>query len=500
MHYSIFRNNILLVNVKPFDSSEHSQKMQTEDVVRLNFALESFINIMVGDYIIFEKTNSLYYLNKPPRVIESPMNYQYECIFEGAIHQLRKTKVLLTTPKEDGDYYIDYSFPLSGNAQTFLQFIVENLNRNGGNYIAGVYKQTDTINIDFNNWNVFEAITEISNQLQFNWYLENNTLNFDAKNYQTNYLFQVGRKSGLTKLTQLRNDSQIETVVYGYGSMKNLPPRTADSGITYDSENLTDNRLMFAGVDGESRLEKNTALYGRIESVQEFDIYPTRTGVVSSITPSNRRLFIDSTMDFNINDYLLPGIVPKITFIAGKLIGLTFNVAYNNANKQYTMDYYSDESGSYPNSLIYANIGDTYKLYDISMPQSYINEAALRLEQATQSYLDSHSRPSELYEAEIDEEYIQSKGIVLFLGDMIRIVSSSFQIDNLYDIKELNQGITNPNKYSIKFGDIIPKSLLNLLKSNNFKTQQSIYSVQNTQVTNNQVTNIMGQDLQWQDL
>jgi hypothetical protein len=288
--------------------------------------------------------------------------------------------------------------------------------------------------------------------------------------------------------------------VYGYGGTTNMPPRTSDSGITYDSENLTENRLTFSGVDGESKLEKNISLYGRIETVKEFDsIYPTRTGTVSSIS-SDFKVFMDSGVDFNVNEYLLSGIPPKITFLTGKLIGLTFNISFMNSSKQFTMDLYTDPSGSYPNTLIYPMVGDTYKLFDIFMPESYITAASVLLQAATQEYIDKQSKPLAVYEAEIDEEYIQSKSIVLFLGDLVRIISAPFGIDNTYEIKELTQKITKPFQYSIKFGDVIPKSLLTLLKQTNFKVNQSIYSVQNNSVTNNQVTNIAGEDLTWQQL
>jgi hypothetical protein len=181
-------------------------------------------------------------------------------------------------------------------------------------------------------------------------------------------------------------------------------------------------------------------------------------------------------------------------------MGLTFNISFSYSTKQITVDYYSDESGQYPNEIIYAKVGDTYRLFDIYFPESYIVDATTRLQQATQSYLDRQSKPLALYEAEIDPNYIQAHNINLNLGDVVRIISPTFQIDNSYEIKELTQKITNSNIYTFKFGDIIPKSLVNLLKQTNFKVQQSIYSVQNNSITNNEVVNITGEDLSWETL
>ena len=493
MYYSIFRNNVLVANVKPLDSSLLSQKKQQEDIIRLNFTSVEFVEFKIGDYILYEKTNLFYYLNKLPRVTESPKANKYECVFEGSVHQLRKTRIFLDTEKTVG-FYRDYKFPLTGNAQTLLLFIVDNLNRSGGNFIAGVYKETDTATIDFNNFNAFEAISSIASVLGFDWYLEGNVLNFDAKLENDAYVFQVGRKVGFTELTRVRvESSNVETVVYGYGSTENMPPRTATEGQTYDSDLLTENRLDFEGVDSESKLENNTETYGVVESVQEFDdIKPEFTGAVTEIDETNVRVFYDTTIDFDINNQLLEDIKPKIKFLSGKLIGLTFNISYELIGDKMTMDIYTDESGDYPNDIIFAEVGDRYKLFDLVMPDSYIVDARLRLKEATQAYLDKQSNPLQSYTGVIDKEYVQIRGIVLDLGDLVRIISTPFGLDELYEIKALTQGITDPNKYSITFGDTLPLSLLANLKITNFSTQQSIYSVQKNSVTNNQVTNIVG--------
>jgi uncharacterized membrane protein (UPF0127 family) len=66
MIYQIFRNNILVADIKPDDNSELSQKKQTEDVIRLNFSLTENVDIRIGDYISFEKTKQLYVINDRP--------------------------------------------------------------------------------------------------------------------------------------------------------------------------------------------------------------------------------------------------------------------------------------------------------------------------------------------------------------------------------------------------------------------------------------------------
>lgn len=497
MEYSIFRNNTLVVQVKPDDASELSQKKQSEDIVRLNFTLVNYVELKIGDYITFAKTGQIYILNKKPRLTESPMDYRYECIFEGPLHELRKTKIFLSTQKATGGFYTDYQFSLTGTAQTFLNFIVENLNRNSSGYVAGAYKSTGTATIQFNNWNAFEAITEISNRLGFGWYLDGKTLHFNDKTADSYLTFQVGRFSGFRDLVRSRVESEnIETVVYGYGSSKNMPPRTV-----FDSDILTENRLCFDGVNGESKLENNVNLYGRIESIQEFeDIKPERIGAVSGISGTN--IFFDSSIDFDVNAQIINGVTPKINFISGKLTGINFTFVFDYVNKKFTLDNYTDESGTYPNNLLFPAVGDSYILVDIQMPQSYIDAAKIRLQQATQDYLTRQSKDLELFEGQPDDAFLQANDIELNLGDYIRVVSSTFGIDNVYEIKELTQNINNVWQYVIKFGDVLPKNLLTTLKNANFTLKQNIYSVQSSisNEVNNQIINNNGETLEWQTL
>ncbi|MGV4459889.1 hypothetical protein, partial [Ornithobacterium rhinotracheale] len=46
-------------------------------------------------------------------------------------------------------------------------------------------------------------------------------------------------------------------------------------------------------------LEKNTAFYGVVEHVQNFDeLYPQRVGAVTNVCDNEHRKFADETLDF----------------------------------------------------------------------------------------------------------------------------------------------------------------------------------------------------------
>jgi hypothetical protein len=180
-------------------------------------------------------------------------------------------------------------------------------------------------------------------------------------------------------------------------------------------------------------------------------------------------------------------------------MGMTFDIAFDYSSKKITMDFYTDSSGVYPNSAIKAAVNDTYDLIDIIMPLSYIESAQARLKDVTQAYLNEHSINIEIFQGELDTDFIQANGIVLSIGDLIRVVSTTFLIDNLYEINELVQSITRPNQYTIKVGDVLPVGLLGRLKNMNFTTQQEIYNIQKNIVTNNNIINNT-QVVEWQSL
>lgn len=494
MVYSIYYNKQLLVNVQPDDSSELVQVKQTSDYVKLNFTLNDPVVIPQGAYIVLPKDKAIYTIMQDPERVDSPKDYKYECVFYGSIHFLANTKVLLNTNKDNGGNYTDYQFPLTGNAQTFLQFIVENLNRNGYDIQAGTYKETGTVNLDFNNWNAIEAITTMSEELSFDWYLEGNVLNFDQRKIERAFTLQVGRNAGLVSCDEFPNIDQkkITTILYGVGGTENLPFRTGD-GVIYDSKCLTDNRLTFEGVDGESRLEKNTDKYGRSEEIKEFDIKPEFVGEVTAVIDTYS--FIDQSIDFDIEDQQLDNIFPKVYFMSGKLIGLTFNIVPD--GQKISLEPINETSGTYPNETIGIEAGDNYKIFDIGMPESYIIDATNRLIEATQEELDNISYPQKYYDAEVDHIFMRSQNQQIFIGDILRVVSPVYVFDGKFEIKELVQKLTDPFKYTIKFGDFLPQNIIARLQYENFKINNSIYNVSKTSVTNTQIINNSGNSNPW---
>jgi len=491
MIYRIFRNNISIASIKPLSSSNLVQKSEVDDYIELNFEMTNFVDFKVGDYIYYAESNSVYKLNFLPNIVNESGKYVYSCIFQGNIYDLNKVKCFLDTDKGGGLFNRDYNFELTGNAKTFLEFIVSCMNREYSGYVVGEYDDTSVETISFNNFNVYQAILAVQEKFSFRWRLENKTLHFKEKQGDYAYLFKVGRLQGFTSLERLRtSESKIITSLYGYGSTDNLP-------VDYESDGLYDRRLSFTGEEGFSKLSKNIDKYGIIQEVVEFDIRPEYTGSITAIDASNIRLFYDSNVDFDINNNLLPGVVPTVKFISGNLSGTEFPITYNSNTGSFTVDVVTKDDISLPNETIKFKVGDQFKILNISMPSQYVIDAENELQQATSDYLDKWSQPQQYFEADVDRQYIGKNNIKLKLYDIIRCVAPAFGIDNLYPIQELTQNIADPDDYNIKFGDILPKSLLTRLEIANFNTSNSITNISNTTVNTNDITNIIGDENQW---
>jgi hypothetical protein len=495
MRYNIYRNNTLLTSINPDDSSFLLQRKEEGTLVQLEFSTDTYVDLQIGDYIYKGETRQLYTLFNKPTIHTSPNQHRYICVFEGSIARMKHTTCLLLTESE-GKVYNDYTFSLTGNARTFLLFLVENLNRNEGDFSAGEWEDTETVTIQFNNWTVYEAIEEIASQLEISWYVTpEGAINLKEKVNEIPYLFTIGNLSGIVSLSITRVVSEeISTVVYGFGGSQNMPPRRSD-GITYDSVNLADNRLFF-GTD--SRLEKNVGLYGIREKVVEFpDIYPSFTGEVGQVIDTFS--FLDNSIDFDINEQLAAGIPPKVTFLSGMLNGMTFNISYD--SNQIALEPLEEQGTTYPNETIGFHKDDTYTITDIIMPQSYVEAAQIRLQEHTQEWIDNNSKPYDVYEALLDEQYMRMYDIRLELGDTIRIVSEEFGIDAMFEIKELRSNINNPYKVTLKFGDKLPIPLVNGIRNSTFTNRQNVYNISRTMVSTSEVTNIIGGETPtWQQL
>ncbi len=251
------------------------------------------------------------------------------------------------------------------------------------------------------------------------------------------------------------------TRLYAFGGTRNLTH-------TYGNK-----RLKLPNINGY--IEENTAIFGIIEGVVNFDdIYPHREGTVTTV--GNPLEFIDDAIDFNVNEQLIAGVTAKVTFNTGDLAGYEFEIAsFNNITKQFIIIPYEDTNGLVlPNDTLKPQLGDSYVLHDIQIPQTYIDTAEQELLTKATDYLHENSSPNVIYNIVPDYPYLRQNLIQLNVGDSITIVDTDFDITYQTRIINLTQSLANPYLYSIKVGNQQTVGYLTRVLSNQLEIENAL--------------------------
>jgi len=447
----IYRGEALLGSVRIDEGTRLIQQLMGENIIKSVLKAPDVIDIKIGDYIVWE--GIYYYVNALPNVKKNSSNsFDYDITFESQYYELLKTQFM--DLDENSDFY------LVGNVETFIDLIVTNMNRTHAGWAKGTCDQTNTDYklLNFSKNNCMQVLQKLHEEFEGEFYFNGKNINFTDR---------VGSDSGLTfRYHQgLRNihrttlsEKNIITRLYAFGSEKNLASDYRDHC----------RRLKFVLAGGESYLEKNIDKYGTIEHTEIFnDIYPHREGTISAVDGGDITKFTDSGMDFNLNDYLLPGVTAKLHFNSGDLGGYEFEVySYNNVTKEFTIIAFKDEQGyDMPNDTLKPAIGDKYVLLDIKMPQTYIDTAETNLKNKAQEYLDDNCSPRVTYLLVPDWRYFKANSIALNLGDFITIEDTDLNINSLIRIVELTRILVNAYKYTLKLSDHLEAQLIQRLYS-----------------------------------
>ena len=461
-----------------------TKKLMNEDKVTSQFIYPSVLPLQLGDYIEVGTKN--YYLNTLPS-IEKVKNtaFKYNITFESVLYSLYNKMLISIDGLSDFDY--------TGNAYEMIELIVNNINEINPGWTIGTVDSTEKKTTTFTNESCRTALTKVAAIWNFEFEIIGQAINLvDAIGNATAYEFEYGKGAGLYSIErrQIQNKS-IFTKVYGYGSAKNL---------SYNYRNRQ-KKLVFE----ERFLTKNTAIYGIREGhYTNEDIYPNRTGTITVVNneynaedwDSANSYIEDSSIDFDVNNYLLEGIVAKIVFKSGNLSGSEFDIwSYDHTNKRIFFNVFGDSDGYVaPNLTAFPEVGDTYTLVNIKMPASYIYAAELLLKEETQRFIDANSVPKTLYFVKIDSKYSKTNAISIDAGDLVNVKDVHLGIDSAIRISQVSWPLVNPYEISAVIADFIPYSLQDLVSraavTNNKAVTQIINKINTTQNTINNNTQI----------
>ncbi|MBD0822653.1 phage tail protein [Aestuariibaculum marinum] len=471
----IYRNGSIIASPEIDERTVLVKKLMNADRVNAAFVSNTVLPVEIGDYITVSGNN--YYINQLPTIDkENDNSYKYDMVFQGVLYDMF-SKLLISS-----DGLSDFSY--SGNAQDVLTFIVSNMNQISSGWAVGDVDDSELRTFQFTNDSCRSALTKLSEEYNLEFQLESKTIHLkEAVGTVKNLTFRYGKNNGLYTLTRKTVESKtLVTRLYAFGASKNLTYTYRDNA----------KRLVFE----ERYLEENVSSFGVREGVYtNEDIYPNRTATLTAIngTFNDETSYVsDSTLDFDINDYLAEGLVAKIVFKTGNLRGYEFEIwKYDHTNKRIYFNAFQESNGYIvPNENLLPEVGDTYTLVDINMPQSYIITAENNLKAAAQKYLDSNCFPKSLYLADLDQKYVKANAITLDAGDLVKIVDSYLGVDRAIRVNQITYPIVNPNKIKAVIADFIPYSLQEQVTKSAITTTRTLQNIYNT-VNNSSSTTVI---------
>jgi hypothetical protein len=437
-----------------------------DNVLNLTFSHTQEAGFQYGDYC--RVYGELYKLNSFPTAKKLGENlFQYSFKMEGEYFDLSKIQFLFlgsdNTLKET-------DFTLMNDAKGFVNLLLANANRISTGWKKGDVQATIFKNLSFSKENCLEVLGRLADEFSLEWWAEGKTIHLSPRRTVTKLRFRQGRNKGLTTITrQAQKDAVFATRLYAFGSDKNLPVGYRNGAV----------RLKMTG--GVDYIEEGIA-QGIIEATVVFeDIYPHRTGKVTALGGTIYRFF-DSGVNFDVNQYLLPGVEAKLTFQTGQLAGYQFKIkSFNPASGEFEILPNSEEKTlQVPSDLLRPQVGDKYVLTDITMPQSYIIAAEKELTIQASKLLQKISRPQYSYTIEFDPYYMKRRSRSIALGMVITIEDSDLGIDQQLTVVSCTRNLVDEYRFQIEVSDQKPKGTIAQIQSNLTQNARDIGNIKNT--------------------
>lgn len=447
--------------------SRRKFSLMSEDYIVLKFSVEDPVYFKLGDYTdtelgLFELVD-LY----KPTLNDSTGAYDYELRLDAHYYKW-KNKIFKFNPEVGGS---EAGWKLTATLDVHLGVFLRNLSALGYTYKGTPFE----VNIDstvaktsklivYDNTNLIDALTQMAETWECEWWVEDNQIRFGRCEFGDPVDFVINEN--VERMPREESKATFATRVYAFGSTRNIPNdyRPVDESVVVNG--IVQKRLMMptgvSYVDAYPDMTTEEA----VEDVVIFDdIYPRRTGTMSSVTPVERTenvenedgsttqqkytvyQFKDTGITFS-KDYILPGEELRIVFQTGAMAGMDFAVTFNPDNLPEKLEDGSwnpqaqlweivrneDYGRMLPaDTLIPAN-GDTYNLYgfDSTSPvfEDMIKRAEEELEEKARDYVEKTKIDPNTYPCTMMSDYMYNDGNVrtneFTVGARINLINPAY--------------------------------------------------------------------------
>lgn len=489
-----------------------TSSLMGDDYISLKIVSANWLSFAKGDKItIGGKEYSI--RATTTREVVSEGYYNYEPVFYGVMYDLMKTIYRNCDKHGKSD---KSTFDLTYTIKEFVQVLIYNMERD----YPGLWKfdvdncpDTEAKTIQFSGVNCLQALQTLCNSEQFN--LE--FLVTQDKGVRTIHIgkfgkrinppsgadfFEWGKGNGLYNLKEQKiDDKAIITRLWAEGGTTNIRSNYREYSerlqLPYPQRKnqyehtLSDGTVVKVGTetigiaDDAKRYIEDAELRDKIgseEDVKTYDnIYPTRTGTVTAVVADDICAFIDDTMDFDLNKkddkgtvYLVDGTSAKITFTSGRLAGQQFELeakgGYNHETKKFRIIPFTDNRGlTIPSTetqdAYKIEVGNTYKITDIYLPESYEQKAEEALWYAAMEDFKTATQAKAQYTLTLDRLYFlqelsrDTDTSVFEVGDYVPVKDTRFGIEKQMRIQKVTRNLLLEQDYQITLADTTTVSI-----------------------------------------
>ena len=489
-----------------------TSSLMGDDYISLKIVSANWLSFAKGDKItIGGKEYSI--RATTTREVVSEGYYNYEPVFYGVMYDLMKTIYRNCDKYGKSD---KSTFDLTYTIKEFVQVLIYNMERD----YPGLWKfdvdncpDTEAKTIQFSGVNCLQALQTLCNSEQFNLEFQITqdkgvrTIHIGKFGKRINPpsgadFFEWGKGNGLYNLKEQKiDDKAIITRLWAEGGTTNIRSNYREYSerlqLPYPQRKnqyehtLSDGTVVKVGsetigiADDAKRYIEDAELRDKIgseEDVKTYDnIYPTRTGTVTAVVADDICAFIDDTMDFDLNKkddkgtvYLVDGTSAKITFTSGRLAGQQFELeakgGYNHETKKFRIIPFTDNRGlTIPSAetqdAYKIEVGNTYKITDIYLPESYEQKAEEALWYAAMEDFKTATQAKAQYTLTLDRLYFlqelsrDTDTSVFEVGDYVPVKDTRFGIEKQMRIQKVTRNLLLEQDYQITLADTTAVSI-----------------------------------------
>lgn len=457
------KRNRLRTTLVPDSSSTHHEEVGGDDYLSVSLDSQECVTLELNDWTVWEGRKFWCVETYTPKQT-GRRKWTYSVKLYGAASLIKQALMLNT---EDSPV-----FSYTATAREHVALVVKNLNRwMGGitDWKVGKVEATGNIVVDYSEGLYGnDALKKIADEAGTEWWIEGMTVN--VCRCERGDEVTLGYDNGLLSIERDSADNvKFFTRLFPIGSSRNI-----------DAEKYGSSRLLLPS--RAKYVERNTEL-GIVEHFEQTafqDIYPRRTGEVSSVRKETKKgddgkpfdiyYFTDGGMNFDPNEYEIGDLVKRVTFQTGQLAGLGndedgehyFEVNYNSATREFeliTIWPYDDDT-QVPGGVLEPKAGDTYILWNVRMPDEYYPIAEEEYATAVEKYMDEHCLDRSVYKCSTDYVTLKKRGVVPCMGQRVRLESDRFFASGYREsrITVVDQKLARPTEADIEISDVLSQT------------------------------------------